>query len=426
MDTIVALATARGRSGVAIIRISGDQAFDVCHALAGSVPPSHKASLKTLRDTTGEILDSALVLCFDEGRSFTGEKVCEFHIHGSVAVVSAVLRESMKISGVRAAEPGEFTQRAFFAGRMDLTEVEALADLIDAETDAQRKQALRVLDGSATRLIESWHEDLLQSLAMIEAALDFSDEELPDDLLHDVLAPIDRVRKSIDRQIDGRRVSESVRGGFEVAIIGQVNAGKSTLLNALAGREAAITSERAGTTRDVIEVRMDIGGLPVTIIDTAGLRETEDDVERMGIERGIQRARDADMRIFLKSDPNDEPDCILPDDIVVLSKADIWKQPGLSAKTGEGVGEVLGAIERVLERKVKESSVFSRERHFDNLSKASDFLHRATDGLVTRGSGWEFVSADLRMAMRSLDGIIGRVDVEDILGRIFSSFCIGK
>ncbi|WP_323035156.1 tRNA uridine-5-carboxymethylaminomethyl(34) synthesis GTPase MnmE [Pararhodobacter sp.] len=426
METIVALATARGRAGVAIIRVSGDLAWHVCHALAGRVPEPRQAQLMTLRDAHGDMIDQALVLVFEDGRSFTGEKTCEFQIHGSVAVVASMLGACLAIDGVRTAEPGEFTRRAFLNGRMDLTEVEGLADLIDAETDGQRKQAMRVLDGSAGRIVDQWREDLLQALAMIEAAMDFSDEEIPGELLAYVEAPLARVSTSLREQIDGRRASESVRDGFEVAIVGRVNAGKSTLLNALAGRDAAITSERAGTTRDVIEVRMDIAGMAVTLIDTAGLRETQDEIERVGIERGTARARGADLRIFLKSSPQDEPQGCSPDDIVLLSKSDVWGLPGISAITGEGIPRLLAEIEVRLGERVKGSSIFIRERHFDKLSRALKFLVDSQRSLTPTANSWELASEDLRAALRCLDGIVGRVDVEDVLGRIFSSFCIGK
>lgn len=426
METIVALATARGRAGVAIIRVSGTRAWDVCQALVGRVPKPRKAQLSILRDNTGAMIDQALVLIFDEGASFTGEKVCEFQVHGSTAVVSALLKACLAVDGVRIAEPGEFTRRAFLAGRMDLTEVEALADLIDAETEGQRQQAMRVLDGSAGHLVDRWRDDLLQSLSMLEAALDFADEELPDDLFELVREPMERVRSSILAQIDGRNAAESLRDGFDVAIVGRVNAGKSTLLNALAGRDAAITSERAGTTRDVIEVRMEIGGLSVTLIDTAGLREADDEIERIGIERGIARARAADLRIYLKDSPEEMAELVHDDDIVVLSKADLWSQKGISAKTGEGLSELMQSIEAKLQNRVKGSSVFMRARHFDKLHRAAECLERAVVRSSAKEDAWELASEEVRLALRCLDGIVGRVDAEDVLGRIFSSFCIGK
>lgn len=426
MDTIVALATARGRAGVAVVRVSGPLAWAVCEALAGTVPEPRQARLLVLRDANGEIIDQGLVLTFDEGRSFTGEKVCEFQVHGSVAVISALLRACLAVDGVRTAEPGEFTKRAFFGGRMDLTEVEALADLIDAETDGQRRQAMRVLDGSAGRIVDQWREDLLEAIAMLEASLDFSEEELPSDLFEYINAPIQRVLGSITSELAGRRASEAVRDGFEVAIVGRVNTGKSTLLNALAGREAAITSERAGTTRDVIEVRMDIGGLAVTLIDTAGLRETCDEVEQVGIERGIARARDADLRVFLKEFPGDHLAGLQDEDIQILAKADLWDQEGVSGRTGSGIPELIALIEARLSERTKGSSVFMRERHFDKLARADQFISAASDALAVPQNSLELVSEDLRWALWCLDGIVGRVDVEDVLGRIFSSFCIGK
>ncbi|GAB4260049.1 MAG: tRNA uridine-5-carboxymethylaminomethyl(34) synthesis GTPase MnmE [Pararhodobacter sp.] len=426
MDTIVAVATPPGRGGVAVLRVSGDRAWSVCEAIAGSVPLPRVATLRTLRDLDGEIIDRGLVLLFEEGQSFTGEAVCEFQVHGSVAVVGALLRACLKIEGVRAAEAGEFTKRAFVNGKMDLVEVEALADLIEAETDSQRRKAMRVLDGTASKIIADWREDLLSSLAMLEAALDFADEELPDDLTDLVEAPLIRVRNSLAEQVSGRAASESVREGFEVAIVGPVNAGKSTLLNALAGREAAITSEREGTTRDVIEVRMEIGGLSVTLIDTAGLRETGDEIEQIGIRRGIERARAADLRIYLTTNPKETVRVQEADDIVLLSKSDVHGMGGISAKTGEGLGELIDRIEALLKKRIAGQSIFSRERHFDKLTRAEKFLASALSALKERSVGWEIVSEDIRAAIRCLDGVVGRVDVEDVLGRIFSSFCIGK
>lgn len=426
MDTIVALATARGRAGVAVVRVSGPMAWEVCARIAGRVPTPRRATLCPLQDSQGDRIDEALVLVFDEGSSFTGEKVVEFQIHGSAAVIAALIRETLHIEGVRAAEAGEFTRRAFEAGKLSLTEVEGLADLLEAETEAQRKLAQRIFDGTAARMLENWRDGLLQSVAMLEASIDFSDEEIPADLSTHVLAPLKDVRAAITQQIAGSAASERIREGFEVAIVGAVNAGKSTLLNALAGREAAITSERAGTTRDVIEVRMDIGGLPVTLIDTAGLRDTEDEVERIGIERGKKRAETADLRVYLKSEPDEEVMTFRPDDIVLLSKADLWQLPGVSGKTGQGVTELVASIYQALSGRVAGSSMFSRERHFDKLRKAGFHLDRAILDLETGQAGWEFVAADVRAAITCLDGIIGRIDVEDVLGRIFESFCIGK
>lgn len=425
MDTIVALATARGRAGVAVIRVSGPEAFVVCAAVAGPVPAPRRAALRDLRGPDGALIDRGLVLAFAPPASFTGEPVVEFQTHGSPAVISALIDACLKVPRIRAAEAGEFTRRAFHAGKLDLTEVEALADLLDAETESQRRQAMKVLDGTLARVVEAWRESLLNALALCEASVDFADEDVPADLAATALADVRTVSQSISSQIAGRAASERLRDGFEVAIIGAVNAGKSTLLNALSGREAAITSARAGTTRDVIEVRMEIGTLPVTLIDTAGLRETEDEIEQLGIARGRKRAQDADLRIYLKSRPDEEPKGLKPDDIVVLSKADHWRLEGISAQTGEGITELLERVQTRLASATGESSLFSRARHFDKLTRALAHLGRAEDEL-RRGGLWEVAAEELRLALRALDGLVGRVDVEDVLGRIFASFCIGK
>lgn len=424
MGTIVALATARGRAGVAVIRVSGPEAFPVCRALAGTVPQPRQAVLRGLRGDQG-LIDSALVLAFPGPASFTGEDVVEFHTHGSPAVISAVIGACLALPGTRAAEAGEFTRRAFHAGKLDLTEVEALADLLDAETESQRRQAMRVLDGTLARVVGEWREHLLDALALCEASVDFADEDVPPDLAGAALTPIAAVEAGIAAQIAGRAAAERLRDGYEVAIIGAVNAGKSTLLNTLAGREAAITSARAGTTRDVIEVRMEIGTLPVTLIDTAGLRETEDEIEQLGIARGQARARQADLRIYLKSQPDEAIQTQAEGDIVLLSKADLWGQRGLSSLTGEGIAELLDAIRERLGDASGASSIFSRARHFDKLARARTHLVRARGELEAQGA-WEVAAEELRLALRALDGLVGRVDVEDVLGRIFASFCIGK
>ena len=377
MDTIVALASAPGRAGVSIIRVSGSEAWRVCERLCGSVPPVRRASLRKLHTPDGELIDEALVLAFSEGESFTGEKIVEFHVHGSSAVISAVLASCMGQRGIRGAEAGEFTRRAYEAGLMSITQVEGLADLLDAETDLQRQQALRLMGGEAERKLSSWRDALLQALVNTEAEIDFSDEELPEDLRERTRFFIDIAIRGIEAELAGRALSERLREGYEVAIIGEVNVGKSTLLNALAGREAAITSEYAGTTRDVIEVRMDFAGYPVTLIDTAGLRDAMDPVEVIGINRGIQRGDQADLRVYLKASPQDEIQPLKPDDIVVLSKCDIWGQEGVSGVTGEGLKHLVGQIVERLGASKQNSAVFSRARHFSLLEEAAKSLGEA-------------------------------------------------
>ncbi|MGH1446043.1 MAG: tRNA uridine-5-carboxymethylaminomethyl(34) synthesis GTPase MnmE, partial [Cognatishimia sp.] len=321
-DTVFALATAPGKAGVAVVRVSGPAVADVAAALFGELPAPRMASLKVLCDAGGVRLDQALVLYFEQGRSFTGEEVLEFHLHGSIAVVNRVLRVLGDLNGLRLAEAGEFTRRALENGCLDLAQVEGLADLIDAETEAQRRQALRVLSGDLGKVAERWRSDLIRAAALIEATIDFADEDVPVDVTPEVEALLNGVLSVLAKEISGVETAERIRTGFEVAIVGAPNVGKSTLLNALAGREAAITSEFAGTTRDVIEVRMDLSGLPVTLLDTAGLRDTDDHVEGIGIERAKERAVAADLRVFLIEDgqsPDFEP---LAGDIVVAAKAD--------------------------------------------------------------------------------------------------------
>lgn len=427
MDTIYALATARGRSGLAVVRISGPAAPAAGLALCGSLPAARFAGLRHLT-WGGELLDEALVLTFAEGASFTGEAVVELHCHGGPAVVEAVLRALSVQPGLRLAEPGEFTRRALENGVLDLAQVEGLADLIDAETEAQRRQAVRVLSGAVGQKVEGWRRDLIRAGALLEATIDFADEDVPVDVSPEVLALIDGLMDDLGREAAGVTAAERIRDGFEVAIVGAPNAGKSTLLNQLAGREAAITSEIAGTTRDVIEVRMEIAGLPVTFLDTAGLRDTEDRLERAGIERALARAEAADLRLFL-SDGSDLPLEPVGDDIVVIGKADTRSGiSGLavSGKTGQGVPELMARIGEILAQRVGSAGALVRERHRVAVTTAIAALAESRAEVVRPDSRVELAAEHLRQAVRALDALVGRVDVDDLLGEIFASFCIGK
>src|SRR6056297_4166144 len=350
METIFALSTSPGKAGIAVIRVSGPGVAAAAESLVGDLPAPRRAVLRVLWDGGGERIDEALVLYFPEGTSFTGEPVLELQTHGSPAVVSAVLRRLGSLPGLRAADPGEFTRRALGNGRLDLTQVEALGDLLDSETEAQRRQAMRVFSGSLGEKCVEWRMSLLRALTLLEVTIDFADEEVPVDVFPEVRALLTSAKSGLDTEIAGFVVAERIRSGFEVAILGAPNAGKSTLLNTLAGREAAITSEHAGTTRDVIEVRMDLGGLPVTFLDTAGLRETDDAVESIGIARARDRAATADLRVFLDDGREDFDDLRQEDDITVRAKADLGDGvgDGISGLTGLGVERLVTRISKTL------------------------------------------------------------------------------
>jgi len=431
MDTIFALATARGRAGVAVIRLSGPRALAAGRRLAGSLPPARGSALRRLRDDRGETLDDALVLAFKAGASFTGEDVVEFHLHGSSAIISAVLRVLSGLDGLRLAEPGEFTRRALENGCLDLAQVEGLGDLLEAETEAQRKQALRVFEGELGLLAAAWRRDLVRAAALLEATIDFVDEDIPVDVSPEVLDLIGKTIRSLSKESAGSRMSERIRDGFEVAIVGRPNVGKSTLLNRLAGREAAITSEMAGTTRDVIEVRMDIEGLPVTFLDTAGIRATDDRVENIGVKRAIERASAADLRLFLLDEAGIDGlgVSVKKDDLLVQSKADLCpKSSGLqvSGITGAGLSDLLGRVSVILEKRAMGASTATRQRHRDAIDRAIIHLLAAQDAVKTTPELAELAAEEIRTAIRALDSLIGRVDIEQVLDEIFASFCLGK
>lgn len=427
MDTIFALATAQGKAGVAIVRVSGPASFDACRVLCGYVPEARKPSVRKLVSSDGSLLDEALVLAFDEGQSFTGEMVVEFQLHGSIAIIRAVLAALGDIEGLRMAEPGEFTKRALENDRLDLAQIEGLADLIEAESEAQRRQALRVFEGKLGEKAEVWRTDLIRAAALVEATIDFADEEIPEDVLPEVSQLLSKVEISLREEAKGAIIAERIREGFEIAIIGAPNAGKSTLLNVLAGREAAITSEYAGTTRDVIEVKMDLAGLPVTMLDTAGLRDTDDPVEGIGIDRAISRAERADLRVFLRTD---EPLPVTPgpEDIVLRAKADVslGDGPGISGKTGEGVSDLVDRISEVLGVRAAGVKTAIRERHRIAIEQGIVGIERANVSLANGLEHSDLAAEDVRRVVRSLDSIVGRVDVEHLLDEIFSSFCLGK
>lgn len=429
MDTIYALASARGKAGVAVVRISGPLAFWTVEKLSGSVPKQRHASLRVLKDEQGDVLDEALVLCFEKGASFTGEQSAELQLHGSVAIVKSVLEELSKFDGLRMAEAGEFTRRALENERLDLAQVEGLADLIESETEAQRKQAMRVLSGALGDKASGWRTSLIRAAALIEATIDFADEEVPVDVSPEVLELLAEVMLELEAEVSGVRISERIREGFEVAIVGPPNVGKSTLLNALAGREAAITSEVAGTTRDVIEVRMDLAGLPVTLLDTAGLRDTTDIVETVGIARAKERAEAADLRVILIRTADAAPE-ITPKkgDLVIVGKDDdgTSAQMSVSGQSGHGIEALVAAVSDRLSSMASGASTATRERHRISMTVALSTLDSAKNEVLMGAERAELAAEDMRTAIRALDALVGRVDVENLLDEIFSSFCIGK
>jgi tRNA modification GTPase len=436
-DTIAALATGAGRAGVAVIRLSGPAAGATLSALtARDLPKPRAATREAFCDPrNGVSLDDGIAIWFPGPRSFTGEDVAELQIHGGPAVIAAVIDACLSQPGVRVAEPGEYTRRAFENGKLDLAEAEGLADLVDAETEGQRRQALRQRRGALSSVYEGWRGRLIEAAALIEAEIDFPDEDLPGALAQRAGPILQTLADAMGRHLDDAHRGERIRDGFRIAIIGPPNAGKSSLLNALAQREAAIVSEIPGTTRDVVEVRRVLAGYPVWIADTAGLREAADAIEAEGVRRALARAEEADLRIGvveIGSEPSPELLAALePNDIIVHSKAD--KVPGreatdlleVSALTGIGLRLLHTQIEeRVAEALDREEApVLTRARHRRLVEEARAALLRAIPAL---DQGAELAAEDVRVAADQVGRLTGRIDVEDLLGEIFSSFCIGK
>nr|WP_198010753.1 tRNA uridine-5-carboxymethylaminomethyl(34) synthesis GTPase MnmE [Kaistia granuli] len=435
-DTIFALSSGAAPSGVAVIRLSGQGVRFGLETLLGTVPPARLASLRTLRaPENGEILDRGLVLFFPGPASFTGEDVAELQVHGGRAVIAGILKALSALPGYRAAEAGEFTRRAFENGRADLTEIEGLADLIAAETEMQRRLAIRQADGGLRRLYEDWRHRLIRARALVEAGLDFVDEEdVPDDVMAPAWSEAAGVATEMAAHLDDQHFGERVRDGFEVVLLGAPNVGKSSLMNALVRREAAIVTAEPGTTRDLIEVALDIDGHAVTLIDTAGLRETESLVEREGITRARRRADTADLVLAL-SDQDSFAETI-PDGAPVLhvrTKLDLLDSDSkrvesadlhLSARTGEGLDALIQAIGETLRlARPMPTAMITRARQRDGIARSLGYLRE----LALAGDHAVEVKAELlRSAADALGRVTGKVDVEDLLDVIFSEFCIGK
>jgi tRNA modification GTPase len=439
-STIVALASGAGRAGVAVIRVSGSSADAVLRALTDrDLPkPRHATRVAFCASNGGLSLDDGIALWFPAPASFTGEDVAELHIHGGQAVIAAIINAALSIAGARIAEPGEFTRRAFENGKLDLAEAEGLADLVDAETEGQRRQALRQRRGALSAVYEGWREQLIKAAALIEAEIDFPDEELPDALAQRAGPMLASLAADIGRHLDDAHRGERVRDGYRIAIIGPPNAGKSSLLNALAQREAAIVSEIPGTTRDVVEVRLVLAGYPVWIADTAGLREVADVIEAEGVRRALARAEEADLRLGVVEAGTEPPASLIsalrPDDLLIHSKADLVRQTatyaeygsfGVSALTGEAIPALLALLSRRVADALgsEEAPVLTRARHRRLVEDAKSALERAIPALAR---GPELAAEDVRVAASAIGRLTGRIDVEDLLDEIFLSFCIGK
>ncbi|THD57850.1 tRNA uridine-5-carboxymethylaminomethyl(34) synthesis GTPase MnmE [Phenylobacterium sp.] len=431
-DTIFAPTTAPGRAAVAVVRLSGPATAEAVRTLSGRLPAARRASVRRLAHAGVEI-DTALALWFPAPASYTGEDCAEFHVHGGPAVVAALL-EALASLGLRLAEPGEFTRRAFEHGKLDLAQAEGVADLVDAETEGQRRQALDQLGGRLSEAQARWRDGLIRASAMLEAAVDFPDEELPADVARRARPILEILADELEAAAADVARGEQVREGFRIALLGAPNAGKSTLLNALAKREAAIVSATPGTTRDIIEVPMVLGGYKVVIADTAGLRETVDEIEAEGVRRAEAWAEGAGLRVWLVDgygDPEPEvPASLRRGDIVLLTKRDLGE--GLEGLPGEPFTAKspndVAWLERALTDTVVEAlaggepPAATRLRHRDLLGEAAQRLRHA----LAEEEAVELAAEDVRLAARALDRITGRIDPEDVLGRIFSTFCIGK
>ncbi len=433
-DTVFALASGLMKAGVAVVRVSGPLAHDVLLKLAGSLPLARQAAVALLKDpTTGEILDRALVIRFSAPASFTGEDVVELHLHGGRAVISGVLGVLTELPGLRPAEAGEFTRRAFLNGKIDLAEAEALADLIDAETATQKRQALRGLDGGIGERSRRWRADLIDALALTEAQIDFMDE---DDVPKDLLEPIRDILRSVTNDIritlDDRNRGERLRHGLTVVVAGPPNVGKSSLINRIARRSVAIVSPHAGTTRDAIEVPLDLNGYPVVMVDTAGLRDSENPIEQEGIRIARQQLDSADLIVWMNAadvafeDPPSGNDTRV---LRVLGKSDIDSDQEhksdicISTVTDEGIDQLLALLAEEAKEQLSGSqdSLITRERHRSALEATLTPLMNTLDSVDL-----ELVAEDIRIASRELGRIAGHVHNEDVLDAVFSRFCIGK
>ena len=442
--TIYALASGSGISGVAVIRVSGDNVKRVIRLLTGKELPSPRvATLRKINNiNTSELIDEGIIIWFPGPESYTGEDMAEFHVHGGKAVILAIQNQISKIENCRLAEPGEFTKLAFQNGKINLLKAESIADLISAETEIQRLQAVKIMQGKSSDKFNELREKLIKILSYVEAKIDFPDEDLPEDKIKQIRNNSSKVLYEIIKILNDQKVGEIVREGFKIAIVGPTNAGKSSLLNNLANREVAIVSEIAGTTRDVIETHLNIDGYPVVISDTAGIRESKDEIEKKGIKLSLKKAEKADLKLVVVDARNIDlsgflKDLLKDNAILVVNKSDLLKEKLhsqitkfkhvlISLKKNSNIEKLISEIKNNLKDKFifDEDILITRERHRQHLMQCSDHLK----SFLQKNDKKDFDKAaeDLRLATRHLGMIVGKVDVEEILGSIFNDFCIGK
>ena len=442
--TIYALSTGPGVSGIAVVRVSGKEAAEVVKQLTGDdLPVPRVAVLKKLKNSnTNEMIDEGIVLWFPGPNSYTGEDLAEFHVHGSRAVVSALHSSISGIKNCRLAEPGEFTKLAFQNGKINLLKAEGIADLVSAETEIQRKQAVEIMSGKSSDKFTSWRAKLLKILAHVEAKIDFPDEDLPKDILDEIQKTSNQVSKEIEKVLDDQKVGERIREGFKIAIVGPTNAGKSSLLNYLSKRDVAIVSEIAGTTRDVIETHLNLDGYPVVVSDTAGIRESKNEIEKKGIKLAFNRAEDSDLKLIIVDAKSVDFTSVLKElmdenAILVVNKSDLiagninkeLKKHDhilVSIKNNLNLDKLILKIKKKLENKFISYGdiLITRERHRQHLEQCISHLKNFKN--KNGSEDYDKAAEDLRLATRHLGMIVGKVDVEEILGSIFNDFCIGK
>ena len=442
--TIYALSSGPGISGIAVIRVSGKNTAEVVKKLTGDKLPRPRAATLTKFNKNGgkELIDEGVIIWFPAPNSYTGEDLAEFHVHGSRAVVNAMHFSISKVKNCRLAEPGEFTKRAFQNGKINLLKAESIADLISSETEIQRKQALKIMSGKSSDKFNSWREKLLKILSHIEAKIDFPDEDLPENIISEIRKTSNKVLTEIKKTLNDQKVGERIREGFKIAIVGPTNAGKSSLLNYLSKRDVAIVSEIAGTTRDVIETHLNLDGYPVVVSDTAGIRDSKNEIEKKGIKVALNRAEDADLKLVIVSAKNVDFTVILKsllskDAILVVNKSDLMKgklnrkfkkyeHVLISIKKDLNLNKLISKIKSKLKNKFisSENILITRERHRQNLKNCVYHLQKFNERRTTREV--DKAAEDLRLATRHLGMIVGKVDVEELLGSIFNDFCIGK